>query len=87
MRDRLLHEIINKSKRMIVQYVSLEALKPAFGCYCKEKTCMEDMLFVWAVENRIYFEFKKIGHYKVVRFWGDRRGTVGSAAKGEKGCY
>lgn len=73
MKDQLLTEIIKEVSENGFYYVPLELLHPVFVCEGKEYLSADDRLFIWAVENRILYEFKEVGEHTVVRFmqkWG-----------------
>ena len=72
MAQPILSEIIKEVNEKGYHYVLLDALKEAFGCEGREDPCAEEGILEWAIENNIMFEFKVLGQFKVVRFWGVR---------------
>jgi len=72
MTNTILSEIIKEVKEKGYHYVLHDALKAAFGCEGREDPCTEEGLLDWAIDNNIMFEYKVLGQFKVVRFWGGR---------------
>jgi len=68
MTENILSHIITNVEEKGNCDVPLDSLVPVFGCVSLAKPCIKERLLLWAVENKLMYEYREVEEKTIVSF-------------------